>query len=114
MSQRAKYVTLDEDSFGKEVLESDLPVVVDFWAEWCPPCKMIAPVIEEIAEEFEGAAKVAKLDVDQVPGVAGNFGIQSIPTSLLFFQNGEVVDRVVGAVPKGVITEKLNSLMATT
>ena len=113
MGQEAKYITLDENSFRTEVLESDKPVLVDFWAAWCPPCKMIAPVIEEIAGEFEGTAKVAKLDVDQAPGVAGNFGIQSIPT-LLFFHNGEVVDRVVGAVPKGVITEKLNSLMATT
>jgi thioredoxin 1 len=73
---------------------------------------MIAPIIEEIAEEYEGTAKIAKLDVDRVPAVAGNFGIQSIPT-LLFFHNGEVVDRVVGAVPKNVITDKLNSLMAT-
>jgi len=113
MGQEAKYINLDENSFRTEVLESDKPVLVDFWAAWCPPCKMIAPVIEEIAHEFEGTAKVAKLDVDHVPNVAGNFGIQSIPT-LLFFQNGEVVDRVVGAVPKGVITEKLNSLMATT
>jgi len=113
MGHNAKYINLDENSFPTEVLQSDKPVLVDFWAEWCPPCKMIAPVIEEIAGEFEGTAKVAKLDVDKVPGVAGNFGIQSIPT-LLFFRNGEVVDRVVGAVPKGVITEKLNSLMATT
>jgi len=113
MKNNAKYINLDENSFRTEVLQSDKPVLVDFWAAWCPPCKMIAPVIEEIAQEFEGTAKVAKLDVDQVPGVAGNFGVQSIPT-LLFFQNGEVVDRVVGAVPKDVITEKLNSLMATT
>lgn len=113
MEQQAKYINLDENSFRTEVLESDKPVLVDFWATWCPPCKMIAPIIEEIAAEYEGTAKVAKLDVDQVPSVAGNFGIQSIPT-MLFFQNGEVVDRVVGAVPKGVITEKLDSLMATT
>ena len=113
MGQEARYINVDENSFRTEVLESEKPVLVDFWATWCPPCKMIAPIIEEIAHEFEDTAKVAKLDVDQVPGVAGSFGIQSIPT-LLFFQNGEVVDRVVGAVPKGVITEKLNSLMATT
>ncbi len=113
MENEAKYINLDENSFSTEVLQSDKPVLVDFWAAWCPPCKMIAPVIEEIAGEFEGTAKVAKLDVDKVPSVAGNFGIQSIPT-LLFFQHGEVVDRVVGAVPKGVITEKLHSLMATT
>jgi len=112
MVNTAKYINLDESSFRTEVLQSDKPVLVDFWATWCPPCKMIAPFIEEIAHEFEGKAKVAKLDVDKVPGVAGDFGIQSIPT-LLFFRNGEVVDRVVGAVPKGVIAEKLSSLMTT-
>ena len=111
MARTAKYVTLDEANFQSEVLLSDKPVMVDFWAEWCPPCRMVAPVIEELAAEREGKAKVAKLNVDEVPGVAGAFGIRSIPT-ILFFKNGEVVDSVVGAVPKGVLAEKLDALLS--
>jgi len=113
MARTAKYVTLDETNFESEVLQSDRPVLVDFWAEWCPPCRLVAPLVEELAEEYDGTAKIAKLDVDRVPAVAGRFGIQSIPT-LLFFRNGEVVDRVVGAVPKNVLAQKLDALTVRT
>jgi thioredoxin 1 len=110
MAQDKKYVTLDSKNFKTEVVESDLPVLVDFWAAWCGPCRMIAPAIEELAEEFDGMAKIAKLDVDAEPEIAGSLGIQSIPT-LLFFRNGEVVDAAVGAVPKQALADKLNALV---
>jgi thioredoxin 1 len=112
MTTQSKYITLDDQNFQAEVLQSDLPVVVDFWAEWCPPCHMLAPVIEQLAEQYKGTAKVAKLDVDRAPAIAGAYGIRSIPT-VLFFRGGEVVDRVVGAVPKEVIEQKLAALMTT-
>ena len=110
MAQDKKYVTLDSKNFKTEVVESDLPVLVDFWAAWCGPCRMIAPAIEELAEEFDGMAKIAKLDVDAEPEIAGSLGIQSIPT-LLLFRNGEVVDAAVGAVSKQVLADKLNALV---
>jgi thioredoxin 1 len=102
---------LSDDSFKKEVLESDKPVLVDFWATWCAPCRMIAPAIEEIAKEYEGKLKVAKLDVDNNPNVASMFGIRSIPT-LLIFKGGKVVEQIIGAVPKGHITSKLEKVFA--
>ncbi len=101
-----KYITATDANFDAEVINSDKPVLVDFWATWCGPCRMIAPVIEEIAGEYEGKAKVAKLDVDANPQVSMKYGIRSIPT-LLIFKNGQVVDQIVGAVPKGVIDGKL-------
>ncbi len=101
-----KYITATDANFDAEVINSDKPVLVDFWATWCGPCRMIAPVIEEIASEYEGKAKVAKLDVDANPQVSMKYGIRSIPT-LLIFKNGQVVDQIVGAVPKGVIDGKL-------
>ena len=102
-------VTLDADNFEREVLQSDQPVLVDFWAEWCPPCKAIAPVIEEIAAEFEGIARVGKVDVDENKSLAERYAISAIP-SLLFFRNGEVVDRVQGVVQKSELTVKLTAL----
>ena len=107
----AKYITGTQDNFKSEVLDSSQPVLVDFWAEWCGPCKMIAPALEELAEEFDGKAKVVKVNVDDHQGLAGEYGIRSIP-SLLFFRDGKVADQLVGAAPKAVLSEKLSSLIA--
>src|SRR5690625_3336214 len=109
MAADVKYVTLTDDNFKDEVLNSDVPVLVDFWATWCGPCRMIAPTIEELASEFEGRAKVVKVDVDANARVAAQYGIRSIPT-LLFFKDGEVVEQQIGAAPKRVLTEKLEAL----
>jgi len=100
------YVHLTEENFKEEVIKSSLPVLVDFYAEWCGPCKMLGPTIEQIATEFEGKWKVCKLNVDEVPGVAGEYGIQSIPT-ILFFKDGQVVDQMMGFRPKDDITGKM-------
>jgi len=99
---------ITDANFADEVEKSDLPVLIDFWAVWCGPCRMIAPIVEELAGEFEGKAKIGKVDVDNNPMIAGKFGIRSIPT-LLIFKGGQVVDQIVGAVPKGSIVDKLNS-----
>ena len=105
----AQPIEFTDANFDQEVLASDTPVLVDFWASWCAPCKMIAPIVEEIAGEYEGKVKVGKVDVDSNPQVAGKFGIRSIP-SLLIFKDGEVVNQVIGAQPKPAINEKLDSL----
>jgi len=96
--------------FDQEVLQSTVPVLVDFWAVWCGPCKMIAPHVEALATDYAGKAKVLKLNVDEEPDIAQKYGIMSIPT-LLFFKNGKVVDQVVGAVSKSSIAAKLESLL---
>jgi thioredoxin 1 len=103
-----KAIEFTDANFDQEVLKSDLPVLVDFWAVWCGPCKMIAPIVEELATEYEGKAKIGKLDVDNNQEVAVKYGIRSIPT-LLIFKSGQLVDQIVGAVPKAHITEKLKS-----
>lgn len=103
----AKYITITDENFESEVINSDQPVLVDFWATWCGPCKIIAPIIEELADEFDGKAKVAKVDVDHNQETAGKYGIRSIPT-LVIFKNGQEVDRVIGAVPKNTLADKLN------
>lgn len=102
-----KPIEVTDANFESEVIKSDKPVLVDFWAEWCGPCRMIAPIVEEIAKEYNGALKVGKMDVDANPQVSMQFGIRSIPT-LLIFKGGRVVDQVIGAVPKRVLTEKLS------
>jgi thioredoxin len=106
----AKYITLTDKTFDNEVLESTQPVLVDFWATWCGPCRAIAPIIEELAGDFEGRAKIAKIDVDENQATASKFNVRSIPT-LLFFQNGKVVDQIVGSIPKSALESKLNALL---
>ncbi|WP_339924061.1 thioredoxin [uncultured Cyclobacterium sp.] len=103
----AKTIEITDSSFD-EVIKSEQPVLVDFWAEWCGPCKMIGPIVEELAGEYEGKVTIGKLDVDANQEIPGRFGIRSIPT-LLIFKDGEVVDKIVGAVPKSVIADKLEA-----
>lgn len=102
-------VTFTDQNFDEEVIKSDVPVLVDFWAEWCGPCKMQGPIVEELAKDFEGKnVKIGKLDVDANQESAGKFGIMSIPT-LAIFKNGEVAEQLTGLQPKEVLAEKLNS-----
>lgn len=99
-----------ESSFEAEVLNASTPVLVDFWAEWCGPCRMLAPVVDQIAAEFVNRVKVVKVDVDSNPALAAKFGIRGIPT-LLLLKNGQVVERIVGVQPKPAIAEKLNGML---
>jgi thioredoxin 1 len=108
MSKAAAVTAAD---FDKEVLQSDVPVLVDFWAVWCGPCRMIGPSVDAVAEEFEGKAKVFKVDTDTEGDLAMKYNIMSIP-ALLFFKNGQVADQLVGAVPKSEIANRLNKLVA--
>jgi len=107
----SKTIQITDDTFEAEVIQSDKPVVVDFWATWCGPCKMIEPVLEELADEMGDKVKIARLDVDANNKTAGKYNIMSIP-SLLFFRNGEVVDQVVGAVPKSQLVARLEKVLA--
>jgi thioredoxin 1 len=104
-------IEITDSNFEEVVLKSDKPVLVDFWAEWCGPCRMVGPVVEELSKEYEGKAIIGKLDVDSNPKIATEFGIMSIP-ALLFFKDGKVVDKQVGAVPKHVLANKLNAQLA--
>ena len=104
---------ITDANFDAEVINSDKPVLIDFWAVWCGPCKLIAPVVEEVAKEYEGKVKVGKMDIDNNPNVAMKYGIRSIPT-LLIFKDGKVVDQIVGAVPKNVITSKMDTFSGVT
>ena len=110
MSKNNEYITLTEENFQSQVLESTEPVLVDVWADWCGPCHTIAPLIEQVAIDFEGRAKVGKLDIDENASIGTQYGIRGIPT-LLFFKDGQVADQVVGVVSKQVITEKLGALV---
>jgi thioredoxin 1 len=96
------------DANFDEILKTDKPVLVDFWAEWCGPCKMIGPVVKELAGEYDGKAVIGKVNVDENPATAAKFGIRSIPT-LLVFKDGEIVDKQIGAVPKNVLAGKLDA-----
>jgi len=101
---------VNAQNFDEEVTKSTVPVMIDFYADWCGPCKMLMPIVEELAGELEGKAKIVKLDVDASQDLAQKYGVMSIPT-LVFVKNGEEVDRVTGAIPKDAIQEKLNALM---
>ena len=101
-------LTVTDKNFENEVLKSDIPVLVDFWAEWCGPCKAIAPIIEELSKDLEGQVKVCKVNVDDAQELAGKYNIMSIPT-LLLFKNGEVVEQMVGAMSKDVLLEKIRA-----
>ncbi|MBI9068785.1 MAG: thioredoxin [Salinivirgaceae bacterium] len=103
-------IHVTDADFEELVLKSEVPVMVDFWAEWCGPCKMIAPLVEELTKEFEGKALMVKVDVDNNSGTAMKYGIRNIPT-LLFFKGGEVVDKQVGVVAKAALTEKITKLL---
>ena len=105
-----KILDVTDATFEQEVLNSKHPVLVDFWAEWCAPCRALAPVVKELAAEHDGKLVVAKMDVDSSPGVPARYSVKSIPT-LLFFKGGNVVDSIVGAVPKKQISEKLDALL---
>ena len=106
-----KALEVTDSTFAQEVLQSSQPVLVDFWAVWCGPCRAVAPIVEELAGDYEGKLKVMKLDVDDNPQTAVAYGVQSIPT-LLVFKDGKPAERIVGAVPKKVIVDKLQSVMA--
>ncbi len=105
MAHKALEIT---DANFESVINTDQPVLVDFWAEWCGPCRMVGPIVEELAGEYEGRAVIGKVDVDSNPQISAKFGIRSIPT-LLVFKNGQVVDKQVGAVPKGVLASKIDA-----
>jgi thioredoxin 1 len=109
----AKPFEVSDETFQTEVIESEIPVLVDFWADWCGPCRMIAPSVSEMAEEYEGVLRVAKLDVDENPAVPGRYGIVGIPT-LMLFKDGKVVERITGALPKERIVAQVLPHVETT
>ena len=105
-------IEVSETSWDEQVINSELPVLVDFWAEWCGPCKMIAPAVHDLAVEYTGKLNVAKVDVDDSPNIAMKYGIRSIP-ALIFFKDGQPVDQIVGAVPKGALKRKIDSVLGS-
>jgi len=106
----SEITSLNEQIWKDEVINSELPVVVDFWAEWCAPCRMMTPILEEVSKEYEGKIKVGKLNVDENSAIAGEYRIMGIP-SLLFFRSGKLVDKVVGVVPKKVLQDKIETII---
>ena len=104
-------IEITSENFDKEVLQSEIPVLVDFWADWCQPCKMIAPSVAQVADEYDGRIKVGKLDVDQNGDLSLSYNIRGIP-ALLIFHNGKPVDQIVGAVPKSIIQKKLDEALS--
>ena len=106
----SEIISLSEQSWKDEVINSEFPVVVDFWAEWCAPCHMITPILEELNKEYEGKIKVGRLNVDENPTIAGEYRIMGIPT-LLFFRSGKLVDKVVGVVPKKALQDKIEMIL---
>ncbi|MDZ4752759.1 MAG: thioredoxin [Flavobacteriales bacterium] len=103
-------IEITDANFADVALNSDKPVMIDFWAEWCGPCRMVAPIVEELSSEYLGKAVIGKVNVDNNPDISAKYGIRNIPT-ILFLKNGEVVDKSVGAVPKNVLTEKMEALL---
>jgi len=103
-------IELTDSNFEETVIKSGKPVLVDFWAEWCGPCRMVAPIVHELSDEYKGKVVFGKVDVDNNNGVASKYGIRNIPT-ILFFKNGQVVDKLVGAVPKKQFVEKIDKLL---
>lgn len=106
----SKEIILTDANFKSEVLESKVPVLVDFWASWCGPCRMVGPIVEEIADEYDGKARVGKVNTEENATITGEYGIISIPT-LIFFKDGKPVDQIIGAVPKDAIKKKLDALI---
>jgi len=107
----ADVITLTDQTFQHEVLESDIPVLVDFWAEWCQPCRMVGPVVEEMAKEYDGKIKVGKMNVDENQQIPGGFGIMSIPT-LMIFKDGKPAQTMVGVQPKDVFKKNIDSVLS--
>ena len=108
----AEVIELNADSFEREVIDCELPVLVDCWAPWCQPCLIVAPIVEEVAKEYQGKVKFYKLNVDEAREIAVRYGIMSIPT-LLIFKGGKVVEQIIGAVPQERISEKLDNILTT-
>jgi thioredoxin 1 len=105
-------VELNESNFKQEVTDSDIPVMIDFWAAWCGPCRMIAPFVEEASKEYNGKLKVGKIDVDNNQKIASEYSIMSIP-AVMFFKNGQVVDQIIGAVPKKTLFDRIEKVLAS-
>ncbi|BAX79776.1 thioredoxin [Labilibaculum antarcticum] len=103
-------IAVNDANFEEVVLKSDKPVLVDFWAEWCGPCRMVGPIVDELSKDYDGKIVVTKMDVDSSPATSAKFGIRNIPT-ILFFKGGEIVDKQVGAVPKSSLAEKIDALL---